>query len=319
LEAWKVDKNLGLFQRKHQIGRGISTSVSKAVWFGSMEVALRFFEESQKQGYKEYFLEEVDIHARLAHPKVVSLLGFVFGRESCFTVLELMDGDLSALMERRMQEDSKREAPFSILEACDIMLQVAEGMQYLHQNGVVHMDLNSMKILVKSSRDDVAEHVCAKVSDLGNSEKKERIIIMDDPTRNRPMSKWMAPELMRVRQMSENCVLKHPFKSDVHSFGMLCYEIVTGNVPFSNVGPYELKKKVLRGDRPELPSQCPQSLKNLIKLCWDPEPITRPSFAEICEELGYIRCSLLLGTFPLGTSPLHILVMDYAAVTCIFG
>jgi serine/threonine protein kinase len=230
-----------------------------------------------------------------------------------------MDGDLRALMDRRMQEDSTREAPFSILEACDIMLQVAEGVQYMHQNGVVHRELKSMKILVKSSRDDGAEYVCAKVSGSGYSEKKERIFTSHYSTVYRGISRWMAPELIDLMPKTREGVLKHPFKSDVHSFGMLCYEIVTGDFPFSNVGPKAAKMKVLRGDRPELPSQCPQSLKNLIKLCWDPEPITRPSFAEICEELGYIRCSLLLGTFPLGTSPLHILVMDYAAVTCIFG
>jgi hypothetical protein len=312
-EAWKVDGEG--FYSQEDIGKGAESSVRKAEWFESMEIALKIFEGPQNS----VFLTQVDIHAGLAHPKIVSLLGFSTGEESCSIVLELMDGDLRALMVKRMQEDSTREAPFSILEACDIMLQVAEGVQYMHQNRVVHRDLKSMNILVKSSRDDGAEHVWAQVGDLGSSRRKEksRTHSLQTPNMGTPM--WMAPELFGdpgKKLSGKEGVLKHPFKSDVYSFGILCYEILTGNTPFPDDLPRIMREKVSRGDRPKLPSQCPQILKNLIELCWDPEPITRPSFAEICEELGYIRCSLLLGTCPLGTSPLHILIMGNAAITC---
>lgn len=299
LEAWKVVDHVEDFYSQEQFG-----SVYKAEWFGSMKVVLKRFDVQEQN---RIFLKEVDIHAGLAHPKIVSFLGFSTGEESCSVVLELMDGDLRALMERRMQEDSTREAPFSILEACDIMLQVAEGVQFMHQNGVVHRDLKSWNILVKSSRDDDAEHVCAKVSDFSLSKRNEKSRTYSHQTPMTGTTRWMAPELIYRKEhmlrrgvlgMSEG-VLKHPFKSDVYSFGMLCYEILTGNMPFSDATPTDIKQQVQRGDRPELPSQCPQILKNLIQLCWDPEPTTRPSFAEICEELGYIRCSLLLGTCPL--------------------
>jgi hypothetical protein len=313
LETWKVGGED--FYLQELLGTGAAGSVHKAKWFGSMEVALRSFTESFDNGD---IFKEVGIHAGLAHPKLVSFLGFFTGKESWSIVLELMDRDLRTLMEQRMQEDSTREAPFSIWEACDIMLQVAEGVQYMHQNGVVHRDLKSTDILVKSSRDNDAEHVCAKVSDLGISKRTQKSRTCSLQTPDVGTRSSMAPELygtLGEALSRREGGLKHPFKSDVYSFGILCYEILTGNIPFS----LTMREEVQRGVRPELPRKCPQILKNLIELRWDPEPSTRPSFAEICEELGYIRCSLLLGTCLLGSSPLHILIMDNAAVTCIFG
>jgi serine/threonine protein kinase len=109
----------------------------------------------------------------------------------------------------------------------------------------------------------------------------------------------MAPELMRpVEQVrrAEETNIWYPFKVDVYSFGMVCFEILTGDTPYQNNGPEEMRRMILAGERPPLPSHCPSDLQELIKLCWDLEPSARPSFAEICEDLRYIKCSLFLGT-----------------------
>jgi serine/threonine protein kinase len=77
---------------------------------------------------------------------------------------------MGKLMEGLVNNESQ-VAPFELLEAVEIMLQVAEGMNYLHQNNVVHRDFKSNNILVKYNERD--KHVYAKVANFGLSRIKE--------------------------------------------------------------------------------------------------------------------------------------------------
>jgi serine/threonine protein kinase len=104
--------------------------------------------------------------------------------------MELMDGDLHQLMERLVSNENQ-DAPFELFEAIDIMLKVAEGMNYLHQNTVVHQNLKSMNILVKYNGHDM--HVYAKVADFGLSRIKELSCTYSNLTMDLGTTRWMAP------------------------------------------------------------------------------------------------------------------------------
>jgi hypothetical protein len=58
--------------------------------------------------------------------------------------------------------------------------------------------------------------------------------------------------------------------------------------------PNEVKKKILKGERPQLPSYCPPKLKHLIERCWSQDASKRPRFGEICVELRHLKCLLLM-------------------------
>jgi serine/threonine protein kinase len=159
-----------------------------------------------------------------------------------------------------------------------------------------------MNILVKRIKAHDIEYVVAKVADFGLSKTKERTRTYSNQTLNLGTTRWMAPELINScageskAEMSEGKEkeLKYPFKSDIYSFGMVCYEILTGDIPFSNLNPSDIKKQVLDLGRPPLPHQCPLLLKRLIKRCWSADPSKRPSFGEICAELRHLKCLLLM-------------------------
>jgi serine/threonine protein kinase len=113
----------------------------------------------------------------------------------------------------------------------------------------------------------------------------------------------MAPEVFKIpKDMVDNDAVKlpeiaHPFKADVYSFALVCYEILTGKEPFEGEKMSDLYKRVvLEHARPELPKTCPRRLVSLIRRCWDRDPLSRPDFPEICKELRYMKGLLLTGT-----------------------
>lgn len=294
---WELDG--GQLRQGDAIGKGSSATIHKARLFGTMEVAEKVF-YGINGGFSEKECEdEVSKSAGLSHPNIVSFLGYCKNRNSSSTIMELMDGDLMTLIQQKTQEDANH-APFSNWEACDIILQVAEGVDYMHHNGFVHRDLKSPNILVRSMKEDDIEYTCAKVCDFMLS-KRTRNITYSNQTKNVGTFRWMAPETIFIQGVGNSeldtiTLVKYPFKADVYSFGLLCFEILSGELPFFDIeNPKDIKWNVLHGCRPKLPIQCPENLKNLIELCWDPEPCNRPSFTKICEELRYIKCSLLLG------------------------
>ncbi|CAM6036319.1 unnamed protein product [Sphagnum compactum] len=304
IDAWKVAHKSIQRVPHGQIGKGASAIVHKVEWLG------KYFAEKCFFGLEgEHFQKEASLLAGLSHPNILPLFCLVTTANSCSLVTELMDGDLHGLMRKRLDNHEIQGAPFKLLEAIDIMLQVAEGMHYLHQKKVVHRDLKSTNILVKCDEHD--GHVYAKVADFGLSKTKESSCTYSNLTMDQGTTRWMAPELfgnfdqsvpIQVCQETQHPSLsneqisrRYPFKVDIYSFGMVCYEILTGNIPFHNIiAMTELRTKIKDGLRPDLPEQCPHQLSKLIQECYHPDPATRPSFFEICLELRHIMCSLMI-------------------------
>ncbi len=297
VDAWKVEYK-SIHRVPHgQIGKGGSATVHKVTWLGNDFAEKCFHGPENEAMQKEAFLL-----VGLSHPNILPLFCCATSHHSCSLVMELMDKDLHQLMEELVNNESQ-VAPFELLEAIGIMLQVAEGMNYLHQNMVVHRDLKSNNILVKYNERD--RHVYAKVADFGLSKIKEFSCTYSNQTMDLGTTRWMAPELFGDSKdhnlgpsssRESNLSLKYHFKVDVYSFGMVCYEILTGCVPFFNIKLTDLRKRIKDGLRPDMPKQCPEQLSTLVQFCYHPNPKARPSFPDICVELRHILCSLMVNS-----------------------
>jgi hypothetical protein len=282
-----------------RLGKGMAATVHKATWLG-MPVAKKTFQGHDNPD----FTQEVGILGKLCHPNITSMFCCAKEKRWCAIIMELMDEDLHDLIQRRLTGNND-SYPFPLLEAVDIMLQIGEGVNYLHTQKIVHRDLKSFNILVKTvkARGVEIEYVHAKVADFGISKTKESSVRYSNQTFNRGTYRWMAPEVINLSVGGQEGDLhakkemeKYPFKCDVYSFAMVCYEILTGYEPFhEETSPTIIKQKVLKGERPSLPDHCPPLLKALIMQCWTQEPKERPSFPFICSRLKYLKYLLMTG------------------------
>ncbi|CAK9877656.1 unnamed protein product [Sphagnum jensenii] len=295
IDAWKVEYKSIRRVPNGLIGKGAFVTVYKVIWLGK-----DFAEKCFHKPENEWIRKQASLLAGLYHPNILPLFCYATGDHSCSFVMELMDEDLHSFMMRRLGNEETLDAPFKLLEALYIMLQVAEGMNYLHQNRVVHQDLKSVSILVKYNEHD--RHMCAKVGAFGLSKVKELSCTYSGLTMDVGTTRWMAPELFSEESYDagpsvsreSDLSLKYPFKVDIYSFGMVCYEILTGCIPFVNCKLGDLRKRIKDGLRPDIPEQCPKQLATLIQACYHSNPTIRPSFRKICVELRHIMCSLMV-------------------------
>ncbi|KAG0569469.1 hypothetical protein KC19_6G092800 [Ceratodon purpureus] len=308
-----LSKLFALVEPTKQVGRGASGTVYKAKWLGTW-VAKKTFKGLENAEFDK----EVKILSRLCHPNITSMFCCAKNRRNCSLVMELMDGDLDQLMERRCDENVESDcAPFPILEAVDIMDQIGEGVKYLHSVGIVHRDLKSQNILYKEvkARKLGIGYAHVKVTDFGVSKTRDKSATNSDLTINVGTSRWMPPEVMKLAVGSSQTWLflgaekapRHPFKVDTYSFGMVCYEILTGHIPFyDNHSVNDIKRRVMKnGERPKLPDECPVKLKTLIEKCWSQKPTERPTFAEICGELKHLKYLLISAKSRMHLDALH--------------
>ena len=303
---WKVNhKNL---QRTKMIGRGTFATVYRVEWFGEIfaEKCLIFDTALNRDSLKK----EAAMLTNLAHPNITTILSCAERNDSFSLILELMKGDLKHLLLERMQsEERSLELPFDLLEAVDIMLQIAEGMHYLHQKKIVHRDLKAANILYKYEHSTVpgASEIRVKVADFGLSKIIDMSCTPEQQTLNTGTTLWMAPELFSATSTRP---LHHPLKVDVYSFAGVCIEILTGKPPEYGIEVSELRKRMTSNPadynlRPHIPSHCPARLARLIADCWHPTPSERPTFGEICDVLGRLKCSLMIGMTKILPHILH--------------
>lgn len=154
--------------------------------------------------------------------------------------------------------------------------QIAHGMQYLHSHKIIHRDLKSPNILIDDKE-------VIKISDFGTSREWNEI--------STKMSfagtvAWMAPEVIRNEPCNE--------KVDIWSFGVVLWELLTGEVPYKNVDSSQIMYGVGNNSLYlPIPGSCPEGFKLLLKQCWSPKPRNRPSFKIILTHLEIAGQELL--------------------------
>ncbi|KAJ0058808.1 hypothetical protein NL108_000523, partial [Boleophthalmus pectinirostris] len=224
---------------------------------------------------KRSLLEEGNIMASLNHERVVKLLGVIMEDRDCSLVMELLPrGNLLVMLE-------EVSVPMSL--KARIILEILEGMVYLTERNILHKDIKPENILV-----DKDFHI--KIADLGLATCQTWSRLTKEESRRKSQMgrscgargagtlSYMAPEhLESIHTVSTE-------KSDVYSFAIVVWVILTGQEPYANARSEDhISQCVRNGNRPAehlIPEGTPVEIIDLMKRCWDPEPHKRPTFKE---------------------------------------
>jgi serine/threonine protein kinase len=237
---------------------------------------------------KSVLWKEASILGGLNHPNIIKFFSCGFFCEEIEKFELIMERGKLDLCKLLVEEKA------SITEAIrmDILLQIASGMCYLHDMKVAHRDLKPNNIVVTSmdvsKSDGCLEYVHVKLVDFGISkiEVKESSEV---PTGKFPYGTfpYMAPEAFDNRKSNVNA-----FKTDVFSFAMTSFEIISGEKPFGVISGNDYLNFIRDGKRPKLPQNCSKELKSLIHDCWSLDPSKRPTFLEICNTLRLLKSAM---------------------------
>jgi len=196
------------------------------------EVAIKKLrsEFSRTPDIAERFRREAKIQARLNHPNIAHLYSFFKDGDSFYIVMEYVDGTpLSSVTPIRWQQ------------ALAMFLEILEGLEYAHSLGVLHRDLKPENIMA-GPRGEV------KIMDFGIAH------VLGSVRQTREQSivgtmQYICPELINSKEISA--------RSDIYSLGILLFEIVSGQLPFTAENDFALLHQHLEKDPPLLSTLVP--------------------------------------------------------------
>eukprot|EP00026_Physarum_polycephalum_P003213 Phypoly_transcript_03223.p1 GENE.Phypoly_transcript_03223~~Phypoly_transcript_03223.p1 ORF type:complete len:636 (-),score=101.66 Phypoly_transcript_03223:501-2408(-) len=257
---------------QQEIGSGFYGKVFKGLWQAGTPVAVKRITNSMDKKIgeltKKNFRLEMEMLMALRHPNIVLFLGVSIQSPNFYLVMEYMPrGSLANVLHVGGPFGKNMGMKARVRMAMD----VACGMNYLHKQApepILHRDLKSSNLLV-------TEDLRIKVSDFGLARVKDGAFRVRNPLD----ITIQAPEVLKSRPT------RYTEKSDIYSFGLLLWEIVTGQPLFENMEPKKIAAEVLKGVRPKIPPSCPEPLSGLMSRCWDEDPQLRPIFQEIVKEL----------------------------------
>uniref|UniRef100_A0A8C4FGN8 Mitogen-activated protein kinase kinase kinase n=1 Tax=Dicentrarchus labrax TaxID=13489 RepID=A0A8C4FGN8_DICLA len=229
--------------------------------FRSEEVAIKKVREQKETDIKHL--------RKLKHPNIISFKG-VCTQAPCYCII------MEYCAQGQLYEVLRAGRKVTPRMLVDWASGIASGMNYLHLHKIIHRDLKSPNVLV-THNDTV------KISDFGTSKE-----LSDKSTK---MSfagtvAWMAPEVIRNEPVSE--------KVDIWSFGVVLWELLTGEIPYKDVDSSAIIWGVGSNSlHLPVPSTCPDGFKILMKQTWQGKPRNRPSFRQILLHLDIASADVL--------------------------
>jgi len=232
--SFQIGTIVGSYEIVEKIGRGGMATVYKGRHTRlKRDVAIKVLHPmlNDDDSFLRRFDREAQLVAQLEHPHIVPVYDFAEHDHQPYLVMRLVEGD--TLKERMMQGTQSRE------EILRIAQSVADGLDYAHGQGVLHRDIKPSNIMLTSASGVyIADFGLARMAQAGESTLSQDMI-MGTP-------QYISPEQAMGNKELDG-------RTDLYSFGIILYELVTGQAPFQSETTYSIIHMQIF-DAPPLPS-----------------------------------------------------------------
>jgi len=237
------------FGFKTQISHGLyDLWIAKKVNGGILCYAKQLSREKPSKKEVQTFFDELENIASLEHPNIFPIIGVT----NTFPLTAFTQIEENRTLHNFIS-DNDLDIAFDGTRSTITALLISEALSYIHSNGYSMHHLSTQSIFM-------------------NKEYLPILSLIESNSIDPPP--WKPPEVYKGHSRDE--------KSDVFLFAFVLFEMLTGSVPFQGVSQAESDKSIcVKKMRPTIPNSTPEKLKLLIKHCWSPKRINRPTFNDI--------------------------------------
>ena len=262
-----IGATLGYYRIEGVLGRGGMGVVYRAVDTRlNRPVAVKFLStDIANDEARRRFQREAQMASSLNHPHIVTVHDIGEWNGQQYVVTEFVDGGTLA--------NWAAAGPRSWRQCVELLTGVAEGLAAAHEAGIMHRDIKPGNILVsQSGYAKLADFGLAKLEDTSSDDTRTRTNVIVGTTA------YMSPE----QATGGAC----DTRSDIFSFGVVMYEMLSGRRPFDGKSSSETVQCILQQQPSPLSDSIPSALRNVVEKALEKEPGERYQFArEIAVDL----------------------------------
>ena len=219
------------------------------------------------------FVNELKIITQMDHPTFLKLIGYSpidFKNNPNPTIISelCLNNTLKDIFD--LEKKIKTVRGWDDTKKLINLYGIASGMSYLHSHEILHRNLRMENVFLD-------DYLFPKIGNFGLLTRFLNLDMMSHQSMTglKCTPIYSSPEVLQTKSYSK--------ASDVYSFAFIVYQVVTGEVPFSNLSSSHqvFNEVVLKGERPRIKETVPNVYQELIKKCWSEDPNERPTFEEI--------------------------------------
>ncbi|KAI4892290.1 hypothetical protein NFI96_026407, partial [Prochilodus magdalenae] len=272
---WEIEASEVVLHSR--IGSGSFGTVYKGKWHGDVAVKILKVTDPTPEQFQA-FRNEVAVLRKTRHVNILLFMGYMT-KDNLAIVTQWCEG--SSLYKHL----HVLETNFQMFQLIDIARQTAQGMDYLHAKNIIHRDMKSNNIFLH-------EGLTVKIGDFGLATVKARWSGSHQVEQPSGSILWMAPEVIRMQDNNP-----YSFQSDVYSYGIVMYELMTGELPYSHIANrdqiiFMVGRGYLSPDFSKLYKSCPKAMKRLVADCIKKSKEERPLFPQILSSIELLQHSL---------------------------
>ncbi|MFH2065490.1 MAG: serine/threonine-protein kinase [Pseudomonadota bacterium] len=249
LEGSEIKPTLGRYEIIKQLGKGAmgvvylgkDPRINRTTAIKTYRFA-NDFDPEEAAAMKAKFFREAESAGTLSHPNIVTIYDAGEEQDLAYIAMEYLDG-------HDLQAYTKKGNLLPIRKIIDYIADIADGLDYAHERGIVHRDIKPANImLLKNGMIKITDFGIARIT--ASSQTKTGIV------KGTPY--YMSPEQISGQKVDG--------KSDIFSTGVMMFQLLTGKVPFTGDSPASLMHRILNVPHPDPSKLNPRIMKPLVKI-----------------------------------------------------